>query len=62
MTERAEREPAWAGEREPACRSLTKEKETQGLTNPSSATEAGEVKREGPRQPHRQPLFAGARG
>ena len=32
------------------------------LTPPSSATEAGQVKRHGPRRPDSQPLFAGARG
>ena len=39
-----------------------REQRTQGLTNSSSATEAGEEGYDTRNRPRRQPLFAGARG
>ena len=49
-------------EREPACPRRTPTRKTQGLTPPSSATEAGEEGRGLQKKAERQPLFAGARG
>ena len=63
-TNREEREPArTAEEREPACPVKNPTRETQGLTNSSSATEAGDARRrQSKKNPAGQPLFAGARG
>ena len=49
-----------AREREPAC-PWEHRRKTQGLTEPSSATEAGEEGRGLQDKADRQPLFAGAR-
>ena len=74
MTGRPGRERAWAGsnsekarhrqqrEREPTRHRKPTGKDRWGLTDSSSATEAGEVKPGTQRKLHRQPLFAGARG
>ena len=60
----------WQSEREYARRWMNGNRrafgnptrKTQGLTNPSSATEAGHARREIKGNPDGQPLFAGARG